>query len=63
MNASLKRLQVDYIDLLSPERDLLPMAEALDIGVTAWSPLGERLNAVSGIKLGFPQDFLKSSMV
>ena len=24
----------------SPERDLLPMARNLDIGVTAWSPLG-----------------------
>ena len=24
----------------TPERELLPMANALDIGVTAWSPLG-----------------------
>jgi aryl-alcohol dehydrogenase-like predicted oxidoreductase len=24
----------------TPERELLPMAKALDIGVTAWSPLG-----------------------
>ena len=24
----------------TPERELLPMARALDIGVTAWSPLG-----------------------
>ena len=24
----------------TPERELLPMAHALDIGVTAWSPLG-----------------------
>ncbi|CAB1061928.1 Putative oxidoreductase [Olavius sp. associated proteobacterium Delta 1] len=34
-------LQIKY-NLLdrTPERDLLPMAKALDIGVTAWSPLG-----------------------
>jgi aryl-alcohol dehydrogenase-like predicted oxidoreductase len=25
----------------SAERDLLPLARALDIGVTAWSPLAE----------------------
>jgi aryl-alcohol dehydrogenase-like predicted oxidoreductase len=24
----------------TPERELLPMAHALDTGVTAWSPLG-----------------------
>lgn len=24
----------------SPERELLPMAHAFDIGVTGWSPLG-----------------------
>lgn len=34
-------LQIKYnlIDR-TPERDLLPMAKTLDIGVTAWSPLG-----------------------
>jgi len=34
-------LQIKY-NLLdrTPERDLLPMAKALDIGVTPWSPLG-----------------------
>ena len=33
-------LQVEYILLQrTAERDLLPMANALDIGVTAWSPL------------------------
>jgi aryl-alcohol dehydrogenase-like predicted oxidoreductase len=33
-------LQVEYsLAERAPERDLLPMARALDIGVTAWSPL------------------------
>jgi aryl-alcohol dehydrogenase-like predicted oxidoreductase len=34
-------IQIKY-NLLdrTPERDLLPMAKALDIGVTAWAPLG-----------------------
>ena len=34
-------LQIEY-NLIerTPERELLPMADALDIGVTAWSPLG-----------------------
>ncbi|HEV8375840.1 MAG TPA: aldo/keto reductase, partial [Candidatus Polarisedimenticolia bacterium] len=33
-------LQVEYsLAERTPERDLLPMARALDIGVTAWSPL------------------------
>ncbi|GAA3332928.1 hypothetical protein GCM10020331_094950 [Ectobacillus funiculus] len=33
-------LQIEY-NLLqrTPERDLLPMARALDIGVTAWAPM------------------------
>jgi aryl-alcohol dehydrogenase-like predicted oxidoreductase len=34
-------LQIEYsLKERTPERDLLPMARALDIGVTAWSPLG-----------------------
>ena len=34
-------LQIEYsLKERTPERDLLPMAKALDIGVTAWSPLG-----------------------
>lgn len=34
-------LQVEYsLRERTPERDLLPMAHAFDIGVTAWSPLG-----------------------
>jgi aryl-alcohol dehydrogenase-like predicted oxidoreductase len=34
-------LQIEYSLIeRTPERDLLPMARALDIGVTAWSPLG-----------------------
>ncbi len=34
-------LQVQYSLIeRTPERELLPMARALDIGVTAWSPLG-----------------------
>ena len=34
-------LQVEYsLVQRAPERDLIPMARALDIGVTAWSPLG-----------------------
>lgn len=34
-------LQIEYsLVQRTPERDLLPMARALDIGVTAWSPLG-----------------------
>lgn len=34
-------LQVEYsLVQRTPERELLPMASALDIGVTAWSPLG-----------------------
>ncbi len=34
-------LQIEYsLVQRDPERDLLPMARALDIGVTAWSPLG-----------------------
>lgn len=34
-------LQVEYsLIQRTPERDLLPMARAFDIGVTAWSPLG-----------------------
>ena len=33
-------LQIEYsLKERTPERDLLPMAKALDIGVTAWSPL------------------------
>jgi aryl-alcohol dehydrogenase-like predicted oxidoreductase len=34
-------LQIEYsLVQRTPERDLLPMARAFDIGVTAWSPLG-----------------------
>ncbi|MGE5445925.1 MAG: aldo/keto reductase [Ignavibacteriales bacterium] len=34
-------LQIEYsLIQRTPERDLLPMARAFDIGVTAWSPLG-----------------------
>jgi aryl-alcohol dehydrogenase-like predicted oxidoreductase len=34
-------LQIEYsLKERTPERDLLPMAEAFEIGVTAWSPLG-----------------------
>nr|WP_254658043.1 aldo/keto reductase [Pleurocapsa sp. PCC 7327] len=34
-------LQIEYsLRERTPERDLLPMARAFDIGVTAWSPLG-----------------------
>ena len=34
-------LQIEYsLKERTPERDLLPMARALDIGVTSWSPLG-----------------------
>ncbi|MCU0625141.1 MAG: aldo/keto reductase [Gemmatimonadaceae bacterium] len=34
-------LQVEYsLVERTPERDLLPMARGLDLGVTAWSPLG-----------------------
>lgn len=34
-------LQIQYsLIVRSPERDLLPMAKALDIAVTPWSPLG-----------------------
>jgi aryl-alcohol dehydrogenase-like predicted oxidoreductase len=34
-------LQIEYSLIeRTPERDLLPMARAFDIGVTAWSPLG-----------------------
>ena len=34
-------LQIEYsLRERTPERDLLPMASALEIGVTAWSPLG-----------------------
>jgi aryl-alcohol dehydrogenase-like predicted oxidoreductase len=34
-------LQIEYsLKERTPERDLLPMAQALDLGVTAWSPLG-----------------------
>jgi aryl-alcohol dehydrogenase-like predicted oxidoreductase len=38
-------LQIEYsLAQRTPERDLLPMAEALDLGVAAWSPLaGGRL--------------------
>ncbi|KAM3110107.1 aldo/keto reductase [Phormidesmis sp. 146-33] len=33
-------LQIEYsLKERTPERDLLPMAQAFDIGVTAWSPL------------------------
>ena len=33
-------LQIEYsLKERTPERDLLPMAKAFDIGVTAWSPL------------------------
>lgn len=33
-------IQIEYsLKERTPERDLLPMAKALDIGVTAWSPL------------------------
>jgi aryl-alcohol dehydrogenase-like predicted oxidoreductase len=33
-------LQIEYSLLQrTPERDLLPMARALDIGVTAWAPI------------------------
>ena len=34
-------LQIEYSLIeRTPERDLLPMAKAFDIGITAWSPLG-----------------------
>ena len=34
-------LQIEYSLIeRTPERELLPMADALDVGVTAWSPLG-----------------------
>jgi len=34
-------LQIEYsLKERTPERELLPMAKALNIGVTAWSPLG-----------------------
>ncbi|BAU67133.1 aldo/keto reductase [Stanieria sp. NIES-3757] len=34
-------LQIEYsLKERTPERDLLPMAKAFDLGVTAWSPLG-----------------------
>ena len=34
-------LQIEYsLRERTPERELLPMAAALDIGITAWSPLG-----------------------
>jgi aryl-alcohol dehydrogenase-like predicted oxidoreductase len=34
-------LQIEYSLIEgTPERELLPMADALNIGVTAWSPLG-----------------------
>ena len=34
-------LQIEYSLIeRTPERELLPMANSLDIGVTAWSPLG-----------------------
>jgi aryl-alcohol dehydrogenase-like predicted oxidoreductase len=34
-------LQIEYsLKERTPERELLPMAQALNIGVTAWSPLG-----------------------
>ncbi|MEG3438023.1 aldo/keto reductase [Pannus brasiliensis CCIBt3594] len=34
-------LQIEYsLKQRAPERELLPMAKAFDIGVTAWSPLG-----------------------
>lgn len=34
-------LQIEYsLIQRTPERELLPMAQTLDIGVTAWSPLG-----------------------
>ena len=37
-------LQIEYSLIeRTPERELLPMASALDIGVTAWSPLGNGL--------------------
>jgi aryl-alcohol dehydrogenase-like predicted oxidoreductase len=37
-------LQIEYsLKERTPERDLLPMARAFDIGVTAWSPLGAGL--------------------
>jgi aryl-alcohol dehydrogenase-like predicted oxidoreductase len=37
-------LQIEYsLIQRTPERELLPMARALDIGVTAWSPLGNGL--------------------
>jgi aryl-alcohol dehydrogenase-like predicted oxidoreductase len=33
-------LQIEYsLNERTPERDLLPMAQAFDIGITAWSPL------------------------
>jgi aryl-alcohol dehydrogenase-like predicted oxidoreductase len=38
---ALTGLQIQYSLIeRTPERELLPMAGALDIGVTAWSPLG-----------------------
>jgi aryl-alcohol dehydrogenase-like predicted oxidoreductase len=47
LNASLKRLNTDYIDLYwayawdpTTSVELLPMANNLDLGVTSWSPLG-----------------------
>jgi aryl-alcohol dehydrogenase-like predicted oxidoreductase len=37
-------IQVEYsLVERSPERELLPMAQALDLGITAWSPLGSGL--------------------
>lgn len=51
-------LQVEY-NLLqrTPERDLLPMANALDIGVTAWAPIAG--GALSGKYLNPSADEMK----
>ncbi|MEH7883700.1 aldo/keto reductase [Bacillus sp. JJ1609] len=51
-------LQVEY-NLLqrAPERDLLPMAKALDIGVTAWAPIAG--GALTGKYLKQSKDELK----
>ena len=35
-------LQIMSLIERTPERELLPMARTLDIGITAWSPLGEK---------------------
>jgi aryl-alcohol dehydrogenase-like predicted oxidoreductase len=50
-------LQIQYSLLeRSPERDLLPMAEALGLGVTPWSPLGAGVLSGKYNKPGAAQD-------